>query len=74
MVERLGGAGASYVAGLPVIGWWPSALAEHLAEWLAADRSLAVRHWTAAVGARGVALNVMPVNVNTVGDLAALRR
>lgn len=74
LVERLGGAGPAYVEGLPVIGWWPSRLSEHLDNWLAEDRSLAVRHWTAAIGARAVALDVVPVNVNTVGDLAALRR
>lgn len=73
LATRLAGEGPGYVVGLPVIGWWPSALADHLDRWLAEDRSRAMRHWAAAVGARGVVLDALPANVNTVGDLAALR-
>jgi molybdopterin-guanine dinucleotide biosynthesis protein A len=74
LVRRLAGEGAAYAEGLPVLGWWPSALADHLAAWLGEDRSRAVRHWAAAVGARAVALDIVPANVNTVADLAGLRR
>lgn len=74
LVARLAGEGPAYVVGLPVIGWWPSALAERLETWLAEDRSRAMRHWAAAVGARAVTLDVLPANVNTPADLAALRR
>lgn len=74
LVVRLAGQGAAYVEGLPVLGWWPSVLAGDLADWLAADRPRAVRRWAAAVGARAVVLEGLPVNVNTVEDLGALRR
>ena len=68
----LGGDGPAYVADLPVIGWWPASLADHLSDWLAADQPRAVRRWAAAVGARAVTLSAMPANVNTPEDLAAL--
>lgn len=74
LAARLGGAGASYVAGLPVLGWWPSGLAEGLCAWLAADQSRAVRHWALEIGARRVVLEAVPANVNTPADLAGLRR
>lgn len=74
LAKRLAGEGPAYVEGLPVLGWWPSGLAEDLAAWLTADRPRAVRRWAAAVGARAVALEGLPVNVNTVEDLAVLRR
>jgi molybdopterin-guanine dinucleotide biosynthesis protein A len=72
LAARLAGEGPAYVAGLPVLGWWPSALADDLAAWLAADQSRAVRHWAAAIGARAVSLEALPANVNTPEDLAAL--
>jgi molybdopterin-guanine dinucleotide biosynthesis protein A len=74
LAMRLAGEGPAYVAGLPVIGWWPSALADEIDRWLAEDRSRAMRHWAAAVGARRVMLDVLPANVNTVEDLATLRQ
>lgn len=74
LAARLAGDGAAYVVGLPVLGWWPSALADDLCGWLAADRPRAVRHWAAAIDARAVVLDTLPVNVNTPDDLANLRR
>ncbi|OWK30635.1 molybdenum cofactor guanylyltransferase [Sphingomonas mucosissima] len=74
LTTRLAGPGPAYVAGLPVLGWWPAALADHLASWLAADQPRAVRRWAAAVGAREVRLETLPPNVNTREDLAALTR
>ena len=74
LVARLIGEQPAYVVGLPVIGWWPSDLAERLETWLAEDRSRAMRHWAVAVDARAVTLDVLPVNVNTPADLAALRK
>ena len=74
LAARLAGAGPAYVAGLPVLGWWPADLADHLASWLAADKPRAVRRWAAAVGAREVPLDMVPPNVNTRDDLAALSR
>ena len=74
LVETLAGDGPAYVAGLPVLGWWPVRLADSLAEWLASGQPRAVRRWAAAIGAREVALATVPANVNTQQDLAALRR
>lgn len=68
------GSGPSYLSGLPVVGLWPTALAEHLDRWLADDHPRAVRHWAAAVGARAVVTEVTPPNVNTPEDLRAIHR
>lgn len=73
LAGALAGEGAAVVAGLPVIGWWPTALCGALDDWLAGDRSRAVRHWAAAVGARAVVLETLPANVNTAADLEGLR-
>ena len=70
----LAGEKPAYVAGLPVIGWWPASLADQLETWLAMDQSRAMRHWAAAVDARPVTLDVLPANVNSVDDLEALQR
>ena len=74
LVQRLAGEGPAFVDGLPVVGWWPSTLADHLNQWLAADQPRAVRRWAAAVDARAVPLDQLPANVNTRADLDALRR
>lgn len=72
--ETLAGEGPAYAGGLPVLGWWPATLADHLAAWLASGQPRAVRRWAAAVGAREVVLAAVPANVNTQADLAALHR
>lgn len=72
LAHALAGEGAALVDGLPVIGWWPTTLSGALDAWLAEDRSRAVRHWAAAVGARSVVLETLPANVNTVADLDGL--
>ncbi len=74
LARRLAGEGPAYVEGLPVVGHWPSSLADHLQDWLAADQPRAVRRWAAAVGARAVTLDHLPANVNTRADLDTLRR
>lgn len=74
LLECLAGEGAAYVEGLPVVGLWPSELSPHLDAWLADDRPRAVRGWAAAVGARVVALETLPANVNTIADLLALQQ
>ena len=73
LATQMAGEGAAYVDGLPVLGWWPSDLADDLTTWLVEDRPRAVRRWAAAIGARAVSLAQMPINVNTQADLAALR-
>lgn len=62
------------VADLPIVGLWPATLAEPLSAWLAADRPRAVHAFAAAVGARPVALEALPANINTPEDLARLER
>lgn len=72
LAARLSGDGPAFVPAMPVIGWWPSALADDLENWLRADQSRAVRHWAAAIDARPVALATMPLNVNSPADLQAI--
>ena len=38
LARRLAGEGPAYVEGLPVVGHWPSSLADHLQDWLAGAR------------------------------------
>lgn len=64
---------ASFVAGTPVIGLWPCALAEALSDYLDRGGNLAVRAWAEEIGAQ--ALDGWPPipNVNRPDDLALLR-
>jgi molybdenum cofactor guanylyltransferase len=60
------------VAGQPVVGAWPSALADHLDAHLAEATDRSMRHWIAQAGGRFVDIGEAIHNVNTPGDLAAL--
>jgi len=64
---------ASFVANTPVIGLWPSALADRLSDYLERGGNRAVRAWAEEVGAE--ALDGWPPipNVNRPDDLASLR-
>jgi molybdopterin-guanine dinucleotide biosynthesis protein A len=64
---------ASFVADTPVIGLWPSALADGLSLYLDRGGNLAVRAWAEEIGAE--ALDGWPPipNVNRPDDLASLR-
>ncbi|HWU71981.1 MAG TPA: NTP transferase domain-containing protein, partial [Sphingomonas sp.] len=64
---------ASFVADTPVIGLWPSALADGLNGYLGRGGNLAVRAWAKEIGAE--ALDGWPAipNVNRPDDLAVLR-
>jgi molybdopterin-guanine dinucleotide biosynthesis protein A len=64
--------GPSYVEGLPVIGLWPASASETLDALLEGEGSHSLRAFAEAVGARGVALQTLPMNVNTLADLAAI--
>ncbi|QNE32161.1 molybdenum cofactor guanylyltransferase [Sphingomonas sp. NBWT7] len=68
----LSGDGAAYLRDLPVIGWWPAMLARPLARWLDDDNPRSVRRWADTVGARAIAVDRLPPNINTPADLAAL--
>ena len=72
LLERLSmSPGPCYVAGLPVIGYWPAALASQLDVFLSEDRKHAVRAWAASVAADAVDWPPLP-NINEPGDIGAL--
>lgn len=72
MVAQLMAAGAAaYVADLPIIGLWPTALAQRLEAHLAGD-DRSMRGWARAVDARPVALASPIANINRAEDLIAL--
>ena len=71
LAGRLGPAPA-FAGGLPLIGVWPSALADHLDAWLGEPANgRSVRAWALAAGARAIE-GLVVANVNTPADLAAL--
>lgn len=73
LLEQLAASsGAAILSSLPVIGFWPSALADRLDGFLAQDRKHAVRAWAADVGAGVIETPDLP-NVNEPADLAALK-
>jgi molybdopterin-guanine dinucleotide biosynthesis protein A len=59
---------------MPVIGFWPVALAGQLDAHFAASEDRSMRAWARAVGAVAVSLGGPMPNVNTPADLAKLRR
>lgn len=64
--------GASHVSGLPVIGLWPTALADRLEAHLLEGAHRSMRAWIAATGARAVPVHPAIPNINRPGDLARL--
>ena len=71
LFDRLRAAGPAYVGRLPVIGYWPTDLADDLDAFLAEDRKHAIRAWADRVGAEPVEWPAL-ANVNEPADLAAL--
>lgn len=53
----------------PTVGWWRSALAAPLEDWLGGDRRWSIKAWAAEVGARAVVAPPI-ANVNRREDLA----
>jgi len=74
LLAQLGLAFPAVVAGQPVVGAWPSALADALDAHLAESTDRSMRHWIAQAGGRHVAFGEPFPNVNTPEDLAALDR
>ncbi|KKC26593.1 molybdenum cofactor guanylyltransferase [Sphingomonas sp. SRS2] len=64
-------AGPAFVARLPVIGHWPTTLADDLDAFLAEDRKHAIRAWAERVGAEPVDWPML-ANINEPADLARL--
>jgi molybdopterin-guanine dinucleotide biosynthesis protein A len=69
LARTLGDAPA-VVRGQPLLGLWPTNLADDLADWVsdATDRSM--NAWIERTGARRVSLPVAPANINRPEDLA----
>ncbi|MCA3254059.1 MAG: molybdenum cofactor guanylyltransferase [Alphaproteobacteria bacterium] len=65
------GRAPAVLAGQPLIGLWPSALATPLARYLADTSDLSVQRWVTTVGARRVRGPILP-NINTPNDMAVL--
>lgn len=63
--------GPAVIRGQPLLGLWPSALADDLRLWLEAGGDQAMRSWIVAAGARIVTPAIAPSNINTRDELAA---
>lgn len=70
LAERLA-PGPAVVAGQPLLGLWPAALAGELHEHLQRDGDRAMRSWIAQARARRIALDRPLANINTREELAA---
>ena len=62
--------GPAVIAGQPLLGLWPAALAEALLAHLAAANDRSMRGWIAAAGARRVTCETPIANINTPDELA----
>ena len=62
----------AYCADTPVIGYWPTALAGALSDYLTGDHDRSVRAWAASAGAVPIASPSIP-NVNRPEDLERLK-
>jgi molybdopterin-guanine dinucleotide biosynthesis protein A len=69
LAERLT-PGPAVVAGQPLLGLWPAALAVDLRRYLEQDGDRAMRSWIARIGARRIAVDHPLANINTPEDLA----
>lgn len=64
----------AYVANQPIIGLWPVAALPLLDAILASDERHSMRHFIERLGARSVAFESPPSNINTPADLDTLSR
>src|SRR3546814_13086974 len=60
-----------HVAEAPIVGHWPTALADPLLRHLSDGGEPAVRRWQATTGIEAIAAGAPRVNVNTPDELAA---
>ncbi|EQA97361.1 molybdopterin-guanine dinucleotide biosynthesis protein A [Sphingobium wenxiniae] len=72
--ELCGEKRAAYAEGCPVIGLWPSALADELEARLLRTGGRSVRGWAESIGARPVGIGLNIANVNRAEDLERLAR
>ena len=64
----------AYVVNQPIIGLWPVAALALLDAILASDERHSMRHFVERLGARGIAFERPPSNINTPADLEKLGR
>ncbi len=64
----------AYVVNQPVIGYWPVTALGLLDEILASNERHSMLHFIERLGARAVALENSPANINTPADLENLER
>jgi molybdopterin-guanine dinucleotide biosynthesis protein A len=62
----------AFLATQPVIGLWPVSALDELRAMLEADGDLAVRAYARRIGARQVASDLVPPNINSLADLERL--
>ncbi len=75
LAERLRATGCpSFVEAIPIIGLWPTDLADRLDIFLASDRRRSMRGWAAEIGAATLSLAEELPNINTPDDLSMLAR
>jgi len=63
--------GPAVIAGQPLLGLWPAALASELHLYLEQDGDRAMRSWIARTGTRRVHLDWQLANINTRDELSA---
>lgn len=73
LAEALAGDRPAILEGQPLFGYWPTALAHSIDQYLKAGCSLAVCDWADWARARRVRLEVEIANINTPADLDALQ-
>lgn len=74
IASRLCSGGPAILAGQPLLGFWPSGLADVLDRYLHSSTSGAVYGWVKVSGARTIGCEVQIPNINYRADLAALDR
>lgn len=72
LAQLASGTDAAILRGLPVCGYWPSALAPRLDGHLQQEGSLSMRRWAGLVGAVSIETSEALPNVNTPADLVGL--
>jgi molybdenum cofactor guanylyltransferase len=61
-----------FLSTLPIIGYWPSILADNLDEFLGRESKHSVHRWAESIGAVAISSAPLP-NVNTLHDLIKLK-
>ena len=74
LARRLAGEAPAFIAGQPLLGYWPASLASEIERYLQRSPDRSMRGWAQAVGAKAVAFERDIPNINHVADLAALQQ